>query len=755
MLTSRNPQGEIEAYTDIGQFIGILPPDYPGLDLGEYADDGGPGSGNWGHKGRPGKRGGSGKGGGKRYRGGRSDVRFVGARKDWLNGLSGERQLEAARFLTKNKRDLRSRQLMKSKLEDLAKKGMISPEDAQERIKEANVGNIRENMTAEEYVMENGSMKNKSKLLELASEARSWGEFKNQYKKENLTEDETKIFDYMEANFPTLDDTGINSYMELKAKAMGLIEKTGEIPDEIQYEAGTKERPAPPEPPAQEETGEANYDWYSPGSYNGMINYMMEAVGDQGSWGARYSKDDVIAANQKFIDTVKSGKMKPNGLLYYGMGAIASMRRQVEEGGKLPTMQEQIAKLGENEKKFMLDFVNRYSASNSFDPVDKFSSIDEITNDDFEKVELKLQRLNANFYRSNAAQQQLRDYILLQERMMINAKPTSQEDLAEREEAARRAEAEKARQEEERRKEMQNTPQAQKEREEAAKMRQARESGEKVRAMGSSFELGVGLSHYEKVAKAVDECDNIDAQVMWDLYGVNVKVATAEAGKSQFYRPSTKEISIDNARNEAGDAYHAPLQTVFHEVGHAIDYAAAEKFGYKETFSLGWNNGEFCDTIEAEAKSFMTKIGDIAKAEFKEKASQRDDPEWYKFVEKYYRRGSREHYEVWSGKKEAKWSVTTRNNAVANHLKNLPDMAEGAISDTIMGATRGKVIAGIGHYGTYYKGQDARLNMATECFANLYGTMVRNKEAYNMMRKEFPKTVACFERMIKEIAERG
>ena len=62
MLTSKNPNGEIEVYTDIGQFIGILPKDYPGIE--KMATDGGPGSGNFGHSGRPGKVGGSQKGSG-------------------------------------------------------------------------------------------------------------------------------------------------------------------------------------------------------------------------------------------------------------------------------------------------------------------------------------------------------------------------------------------------------------------------------------------------------------------------------------------------------------------------------------------------------------------------------------------------------------------------------------------------------------------------------------------------------------------
>lgn len=87
VLFSRNPiSGDLEAYTEEGQFIGIMGA-FTGRDDEEddanddydpfeeldklYGDkpeketkDGGPGSGNFGHKGRPGEVGGSGEGGG-------------------------------------------------------------------------------------------------------------------------------------------------------------------------------------------------------------------------------------------------------------------------------------------------------------------------------------------------------------------------------------------------------------------------------------------------------------------------------------------------------------------------------------------------------------------------------------------------------------------------------------------------------------------------------------------------------------------
>ena len=79
MLISKNPNGDMEVYTDIGQFIGVLPPNHPLAS--EYTTDGGPGSGNFGHAGRPGKVGGSGSGGGSAFRTTSSEGSYVGVQK--------------------------------------------------------------------------------------------------------------------------------------------------------------------------------------------------------------------------------------------------------------------------------------------------------------------------------------------------------------------------------------------------------------------------------------------------------------------------------------------------------------------------------------------------------------------------------------------------------------------------------------------------------------------------------------------------
>ena len=138
------------------------------LGLDKVIDDGGPGSGNWGHKGRPGKVGGSGKGGGKQYRGGRGDIKYVGSREDWLNGLAGEKQHEAQRW----KKQMRQHY---------------------------SIGAEKEK-SVEQCIMEDrhsGSEKIRTKLLNYMAEARGWDEHAGKLIDENLTDDEKRLVEQL------------------------------------------------------------------------------------------------------------------------------------------------------------------------------------------------------------------------------------------------------------------------------------------------------------------------------------------------------------------------------------------------------------------------------------------------------------------------------------------------------------------------------------------------------------------------------
>ena len=161
------------------------------------AEDGGPGSGNWGHRGRPGERGGSGKGGGTHYRGGRADMgEFFGTRSDWLNGLNGERQRNVTNML-----------------------------------KTFGSGDIK---AGERTIMQGKNIHAKAEYLTALAEARKWDDHSEKYHADNLTEEESDLLDSLDSKLQNdtiagrLDEAKtfltpeeFTAYTDLLAKAMG------------------------------------------------------------------------------------------------------------------------------------------------------------------------------------------------------------------------------------------------------------------------------------------------------------------------------------------------------------------------------------------------------------------------------------------------------------------------------------------------------------------------------------------------------
>lgn len=221
----------------------------------EETEDGGPGSGNWGHRGRPGLVGGSGKGGGTQYRGGRGDIRYHGSRGDWMNGLLGERQHEAQSWIQR------------------LRQNYSQPEE--------------KGKSVEQNIMEDphpGSESVRAKLLGFMAEARNWGKHAKRLIDENLDDDERKLVETLAnkyglayvggATIPDDVDTSqwdkedLRCWQDLKSKAMVGPTSGKEPPDELMYEAGLKERPTPPPPPPEPKkpeipaTPEDNNEWF-------------------------------------------------------------------------------------------------------------------------------------------------------------------------------------------------------------------------------------------------------------------------------------------------------------------------------------------------------------------------------------------------------------------------------------------------------------------------------------------------------------
>ena len=211
-----------------------------------FEEDGGPGSGNWGHKGRQGKRGGSGKGGGKQYRGGRGDVAYHSSKKDWANGLTGEDGHKADQLVSKWAGN--------------------EPTD-----------NPTE--TAEQNVMKNGKQRDRREWLELKGKARQWSdpEMRERFM-DNLDDKERKVLDYLQnvavskyggdenAMMDKLSFGERDYYLDLKAKALDGEGIGAELPPKLAKRAGIDqgENPEPkpePKPEPQPEPEPINKNW--------------------------------------------------------------------------------------------------------------------------------------------------------------------------------------------------------------------------------------------------------------------------------------------------------------------------------------------------------------------------------------------------------------------------------------------------------------------------------------------------------------
>lgn len=447
-----------------------------------FAEDGGLGSGNWGHRGRPGKRGGSGKGGGKQYRGGRSDIAYFSSRGDWLNGLSGETQKEASKYLEGVKRwHGQGNKPVDQTIMEIPIKGKFG----------ANGNQIR------------------AHYLDFVSEARGWNENAKKLTDENWTDEDRMLagalaYKYSisgikgvmlpdDTNTDSWDEEDLRCWQDLKSKAMGGPTSGLEAPDELQYQAGTKERPKPKLPGA-------DFSWYDNSRGNGAGAYMSSTLGES-QWGHKYTAEEMKTLNQRFVDRIKYGSPSPNELSYYGMHAIDSLRNALAEPDPnnkymiipFSYTQEHFDRLDAAEKDKLLNILNMYSGRFA-----GFSDLSEVKTEDILKTERLMMQQTP---RSNAQKQPFRDYILLQEKMLLGAEPSDHDTEAEqRAKAKADAEAKKAAQK----------AAAAKEREEASKKWKATHTPEEIQKMYHPDTIN-GVSRNKTGDMSFDEADHQSA----------------------------------------------------------------------------------------------------------------------------------------------------------------------------------------------------------------------------------------------------
>ena len=440
MKFSRNPiTGVLESYKDDGAYVGTIST-FADMPEEQFTTDGGPGSGNYGHAGRPGQVGGSAPGGGygsgKMYRHEKKGVGFFSTKKDWLNGLEGEKQHKAARFLASKKKEMKEALEKAEKFKKYHEAGLYTKEQYEENIKKLGANGLNEKSPVEEYIMKKGNEEDVKELLDHLEDARAWGQYKEKYAIQNLSEEERKVLRYLDEK----NDWG-KTFHDLQAKAMGIPNSGDPIPEETLYESGVKKRPEPEGP---------DYGWYEKKKdiYTDMGWDMSVAIGEK-QYGKRNVEEFKIL-NKSFVNHMRYEKLTPIKTRY-AIKAIHEMR-DVFSAEKTPSgwynkrfkqsiEPEMVNRLDDNEKDKLLRIAN-WAFDDGFNPVSKFDKIEDINDDDYDKIEDALENLNL---RTTKDQNIVRDYVLIMEKMMTGEVPTEENPVEIRkkiEEEKKRAEAE-------------------------------------------------------------------------------------------------------------------------------------------------------------------------------------------------------------------------------------------------------------------------------------------------------------------------
>ena len=386
------------------------------------AQDGGPGSGNWGHAGRPGKVGGSQKGGGGQYRGGKAEVGYFGSRRDWLNGLSGDRQYKAVRFIAQKKREFNDAIEIAGFAKKAVENGKKTQEEADEILEKYGVKGLSQDSPIELYILQNGG-EDADKLIQYAKEARDWPKNKERLMNANLTEEERKIYDYIdEANSDLYPDV----FRSLFAKALGIPHKDSEIPDELLYESGVKERP--------EEKPDYDWWWKKEKVGSGMAGHMGHVVGEQ-VWGKRLNQEEFMVLNKKFVDTMKYEKLSPvkcrealNAI--DGLCNVYGARKDERNNWYRPDYpeitKEMADRLDSDEYDRLLSLINWAHLKDRFSLDDTYDRLEDVPPDGYFKTLDALKKLPL---RTAKEWNSVRTYVLGMEKMLVNEKPSEDDPV--------------------------------------------------------------------------------------------------------------------------------------------------------------------------------------------------------------------------------------------------------------------------------------------------------------------------------------
>jgi len=270
-----------------------------------------------------------------------------------------------------------------------------------------------------------------------------------------------------------------------------------------------------------------------------------------------------------------------------------------------------------------------------------------------------------------------------------------------------------------------------------------------MRDYNSILAQSIGKDNYDIVHDIIDKTENKNALRIWGKFEENIKVGDIDSIRGGYYRPGPDKIYFNLKEVKSGSQYKTPWETLFHEVGHAIDFNTPGKDGVSifqrfDYYSRTYKDGKLPNTLILETKDLLKNAEDTIKYHIANMAKDTESVAWLANngiidIEDWKRLAMKgESYDIKFKQKHLKeyinrqlWDIDSKE------MPNIADMMEGA--------TKGKV--GFGHGIDYWSKNES--NLGTEIFAEMYSATILSKT--ESIRKFFPKTYKVFEEFLEDI----
>lgn len=228
-------------------------------------------------------------------------------------------------------------------------------------------------------------------------------------------------------------------------------------------------------------------------------------------------------------------------------------------------------------------------------------------------------------------------------------------------------------------------------------------------------------------------------------------------GASQFTTINSK-INLDG-RAWSGSDINEPLQTVFHEMGHAVDFKALKEFHGSQLVNTGrkiktkilGKTREIDERVSQISSSPDYGIGKVIHDDF-EKAIYGDLPE---LPEKKPRRGTKKR-EEYDDLAQKRYDAGHNFYLKYDKLAKVDEHSEKLYSDF------SDMVEATGHFGNQpfnvghgLKYWETPGNRETEFFAEMSSMLATNKEAFDMVSELLPNATKAYYDLLEQIASRG